>query len=173
MEAGFARRLAIALLVLLAALAPLGCASRGPADSREAADGRRSGRLLVGLGVEGQDARAGRLAAVAGRPVTFVVVLENRGADPARLVFPTGQSADLTISRDGSEVWRWSAGQAFTQAVREETLEAGGRRAVRVTWPGTDQEGRPVEPGRYEAVGRFTLETPLATPPLALVVSER
>jgi Intracellular proteinase inhibitor len=167
-----AARAAVALLVVLALFAP-GCRAGGRGGDTATSDARPSGRLLVGLGVEGLDARGGRVTVPAGRPVTFAVVAENRGAQTTPLVFPTGQSFDLVISRDGREVWRWSAGRAFSQAVRNEEMRPAERRAERITWPGTDQAGRTVEPGSYEVRGLLALEAPLATPPIQLNITPR
>jgi hypothetical protein len=164
-----AARAAVAILVV-ALLAP-GCRAGRRGGDAATSDSRPSGRLLVGLGAEGLDARGGRITVPAGRAVTFGVVAENRGRQSARLVFPTGQSFDLVVSRDGREVWRWSAGRVFTQAVREEEVRPGERRAERITWPGTDQQGQAVEPGTYEARGLVATEPPLTTPPIAVTVT--
>jgi hypothetical protein len=165
-----AARAAVPLLVVLALFAP-SCRAGGRGGDTATSDARPSGRLLVGLGVEGLDARGGRVTVPAGRPVTFAVVVENRGAQTTPLVFATGQSFDLVISRDGREVWRWSAGQVFSQAVRNEEMRPGERRAERITWPGTDQQGQALEPGTYEARGLLTTEHPLATPPITITVT--
>jgi hypothetical protein len=167
-----AARAAVALLVVVALLAP-GCRAGGRGGDAATPGARPSGRLLVGLGAEGLDARGGRLTVPAGRAVTFGVVAENRGRESARLVFPTAQSFDLVVSRDGREVWRWSAGRVFSQAVREEEVRPGERRAESITWPGTDQQGQAVEPGTYEVRGLIATEPPLTTPPIAVTVTPR
>ncbi|RJQ06907.1 MAG: hypothetical protein C4551_07675 [Bacillota bacterium] len=53
------------------------------------------------------------------------------------LVFPTGQSFDLTVYRKGVEKWRWSEGRMFTQAVREVSLAPGGSLSYVIDLPAT------------------------------------
>jgi hypothetical protein len=158
--------LALVLVLALGALAA-GCAGTSP-GTRES--DRPSGRLRVGLGVEGADARQ-VLRLPAGRPVTFVLVAQNAGGEPARLTFPSGQPYDLVVVRDGAEVWRWSAGRSFTQAVREETLGAGEQRIERIVWPATDGAGQPAPPGAYEARATLATSPPLDTPPVRFTLA--
>jgi hypothetical protein len=160
------RWLALVLALVLGALGA-GCAGTSPGDQ---ASDRPPGRLRVGLGVEGADARQA-LRLPAGRPITFVLVAQNAGGEPARLTFPSGQPYDLVVVRDGAEVWRWSAGRSFTQAVREETLGAGGQRIERIVWPATDGAGQPVPPGAYEARATLATSPPLDTPPVRFTLA--
>jgi hypothetical protein len=72
--------------------------------------------------------------APAGDSVSFVLQVTNAGPAPVALTFPTGQSFDFAVSRDGREVWRWSADRSFTQAVREESIAAGETRRYEASW---------------------------------------
>ena len=51
------------------------------------------------------------------------------------------------------EVWRHSAGRMFAQVITDLTLAPGESRSFTATWNQTDAKGKPVPPGRYEAVG--------------------
>lgn len=78
--------------------------------------------------------------------ITFVKInVTNR---PITLRYPTGQSVDFWITRGGREVWRWSTGQFFTQAVRTVTLQPGEAQTFTATW---DQRiaGRVARSGVY------------------------
>lgn len=66
--------------------------------------------------------------------VRFVLQVTNASRAALPITFPSGQSADFTVSRDGRELWRWSADRGFTQAVRQETLAPGETRTYEATW---------------------------------------
>lgn len=72
--------------------------------------------------------------------VRFVLQVTNAGTTAVPVTFPSGQSADFTVLRDGREIWRWSAERGFTQAVRQESFAPGETRSFEGTWtppPGT------------------------------------
>lgn len=66
--------------------------------------------------------------------VRFVLQVTNASGAALPVTFPSGQSADFTVSRDGRELWRWSADRGFTQAVRQETLAPGETRTFEASW---------------------------------------
>lgn len=75
------------------------------------------------------------LDVVSGDPVRLTMTLSNEGDEPVALRFPTGQSAEFVVSdATGEEVWRWSEGRMFTQALREETLDPDDRASYEATW---------------------------------------
>lgn len=83
--------------------------------------------------------------------VQFLLQVTNTSADPVTLEFGSGQSFDFIVSREGQEVWRWSADRMFTQALRSEVLGASETRSYRATWtPG------PQTPGEYRVTGILT-----------------
>lgn len=87
---------------------------------------------------------------VAGDSVRFTFQVANAGMSAVELTFGSGQRYDIVVSDSaGGEVWRWSAGRMFTQAVGEERLEAGGTLEYEATW---DPSGRE---GVYRAVARL------------------
>ncbi|MBI2876831.1 MAG: hypothetical protein HYY20_08120 [Candidatus Tectomicrobia bacterium] len=84
-----------------------------------------------------------------GEPITFALRLINETAEPIRLSFTTAQRFDLVVQDPaGREVWRWSAGRFFAQALGEETLQpSGGDLLFQATLP----KGLP--PGTYTVHG--------------------
>jgi hypothetical protein len=114
-----------------------------------------------GTGSDGEEAAAGTLSLsvdhgelVAGDVPTFHLTVRNGTGDDVVLTFASGQSGDVVLSQGGDERWRWSAGLAFTQAIREEPLPAGAEATYELS-------GSPlaVPPGDY------TLEATLTSDP--------
>jgi len=61
---------------------------------------------------------------VNGEDVHFVLHVTNHTARKLELTFPNGQTHDIAVmDAAGSEVWRWSSGQMFTQALRNQPLD--------------------------------------------------
>ncbi|HEX2187635.1 MAG TPA: BsuPI-related putative proteinase inhibitor [Longimicrobiaceae bacterium] len=111
-------RLVARISLALALAAGVACAAAGTS-----AGGAAAGPLVSSLQVE-----------TAGDSVRFVLQVTNASAAPARLEFPSGQSFDFVVERDGAELWRWSADRMFTQAVRSETLASGETRTYEAAW---------------------------------------
>ena len=96
---------------------------------------------------------------VAGAPVTWTLSVKSEADEPVTLVFPSGQDGDLVLERDGAEVYRWSDGTFFTQAIRCRDLPAGATLTFELRSDSFD-----VEPGDYTL--RATLAASPAPPPL-------
>ncbi|MGD9518318.1 MAG: BsuPI-related putative proteinase inhibitor [Armatimonadota bacterium] len=59
-----------------------------------------------------------------GDTLTAVLTVRNDDQAPVDLTFPTGKTYDFTLTdAAGTEVWRWSADKAFTQALVKRTLK--------------------------------------------------
>ena len=82
------------------------------------------------------DAAVSAPAAEAGRPlatslnvsvrgeVVLAFHVTNAGDRQIEIVFPTGQTHDFAVlDSAGAEVWRWSAGRMFTQALQNRLLD--------------------------------------------------
>ena len=92
--------------------------------------------------------------------MTARLTLRNTHPEPLPLTFPSGQSYDLVLkTEDGKEVYRWSEGKAFTQALRRETLALGERNYVIVV-PLADKAGKTLPEGRYLAEAWLTTMGP-------------
>ena len=64
-------------------------------------------------------------AAKPGQSVRLTIRLVNNGGTPQTLTFPTSKKYDFWITDAGTEVWRWSSGQMFTQDINHQ--EIGGQ----------------------------------------------
>jgi len=93
-----------------------------------------------------------------GGPVTWKVEVHNGGPDEVTLVFRSGKDADVALVQGGREAYRWSATKYFTQAVREERLAAGERKAFTL-----EEKALSAAPGDYELVAELDSEP--APPP--------
>lgn len=122
-------RLALALVAALAACVPPPAPAPGPVEAGAPAE-----PLASSLQVEaGADS------------VRFVLQVTNVSAAPLALVFGSGQTYDFAVRDGARELWRWSAGRGFTQAVREETLAPGETRTFAESWrPPAEARGRPL-----------------------------
>jgi hypothetical protein len=72
--------------------------------------------------------------------VGLVLQVTNASEGAVELVFPTGQTHYFAVSAAGSELWRWSADRAFTQAVQLRVLAPGETLEFAERWtppPGT------------------------------------
>lgn len=83
--------------------------------------------------------------------VVFVLQVTNTTDAPIELEFPSGQSFDFVVSEGEREIWRWSADQMFTQALREEVLGAGETETYRAAWTPP-----PSLSGSFTVVGTLT-----------------
>ena len=90
--------------------------------------------------------------------VFFSLSVTNKGGKKVELLFPGGQTHDLAVvDSTGREVWRWSNGRMFTQALQTKLLLNGQTLRYEERW-----ENPP--PGKYTVVGRLTSEShPLET----------
>jgi hypothetical protein len=83
--------------------------------------------------------------------VHFVVTITNPGDKKLELTFPNGQTHDVTVhDAVGTEIWRWSTGQMFTQSLRNRPLEPHARLTYSMHWR------RPDVHGPLTAVGTLT-----------------
>lgn len=57
--------------------------------------------------------------------VAFTFRVRNVGDDARDLSFRNGKTADIAVREGETEVWRWSDGGMFTQALRTVTLGPG------------------------------------------------
>ncbi len=104
-------------------------------------------------------ARLGEIAVITEPEVSFGVAvdraakavrltLRNKTGVPLELNFGSGQTFDVVVrDEEGKDVWRWSDGRGFTQALRSETVS--GERLWVVTLP-------ELKAGRYSVEGWLT-----------------
>ena len=78
--------------------------------------------------------------------VRFAFHVANDGAKKLELLFADGRTHDVVVLDSiGREVWRWSEGRLFTQAVQSKVLRASDRLAFEEAWDDA-------RPGNYTAV---------------------
>lgn len=122
--------------VVVAALLVGGCAGSG--EQNEPEMNRAGGEGLV----ESMEVK------VTDSLVRFVLHVTNSGDEPLDLTFPTSQRYDFAVRTPaGEEVWRWSEGMSFLQAITEETLPPGESWTVEGEWDPGDREGQYVATG--------------------------
>lgn len=89
-----------------------------------------------------------------GEPISMTLAITNCEDGPVRRVYASGQQYDFVVSDDQQrELWRWSHGKAFTQAIQEATFESGETVTYTETWTQTTNEDDQIAPGRYDILG--------------------
>lgn len=84
-----------------------------------------------------------------GQRVQFVLVVENGDDQPVSVTFRDSGDTDFAVRRsDGEEVWRWSEGRMFAQALRPAEFAPGESASFEAEWPDP-------EPGDYTAIGEL------------------
>ena len=85
------------------------------------------------------------LEVTVGDDVRFRFTVSNGTGGPVELTFRDSGRADFAVRRDEKgEVWRWSEGQMFSQAIGHARLEPGEEAVFEEEWPDPD-------PGDYTA----------------------
>jgi hypothetical protein len=75
--------------------------------------------------------------------VTLTLHVTNRSDGRVEITFPSGQTHDFVVHDSaGRNVWRWSEGRLFTQAIRNKNLDAKETLSYDVAWRPTDVHGR-------------------------------
>ena len=123
--------------MLVAGLLVSACAG-SPGDSGDA-------------GVPMSDVAASMEVKLQGDEVRFLLHVTNTGDRPLEFTFPSSQRFEFVVQdEDGDEVWRWSEGMAFLQAISHATLAPGETWNFDAAWePGN-------RTGRYQVVGKVT-----------------
>jgi hypothetical protein len=150
----------LACVAGLLALAPRCAAEVTPAEGLE-----------LSLAVQDASGRSARRFA-SGAPVTLVLEVRNTGADPLALEFASARSHDFAVlDARGREVWRWSRGRLFAQALGRVELAPGESRRFTATWDQRDASGAPAAPGSYRAVASLaSASAPAPAGPVELVI---
>ena len=86
--------------------------------------------------------------------------------------FKSGQSFDLVVTdpATGTEVWRWSRRQFFSQVLRTEAIRANGKWEFDAVWNHRDNNLDPVAPGRYALKAVLTADPLLESELITLEV---
>lgn len=132
--------------VLVAALLMVGCAGsaeRGEPDT-----------------LAEDDAVATMEVKVTGESVRLVLHVTNAGEEPLAFTFPTSQRHDFVVrTAEGEQIWRWSDGMAFLQAISRATLEPGESWDMEAVWDPGERSGEFVATGMVTARDREIRQT--------------
>jgi hypothetical protein len=100
--------------------------------------------------------------------VDLVLEVHNAGEAPLHLEFATARTHDFAVlDAEGLEVWRWSRGRLFAQALAEIELAPGETRRFAASWDKRDASGALAQPGPYQVLG--TLACTPSPPPVGPV----
>lgn len=78
-----------------------------------------------------------------GADVRFDFHVTNASSKKLELNFPSGQTHDVVVTdATGHEIWRWSAGQMFTQSLRNQPLSPHETLSYTVRWRRATGAGR-------------------------------
>ena len=95
---------------------------------------------------------------VSGRPVRWLFTLANRGRARRAVAFTSAQRAEVVLSADGVELYRWSAGRLFAAVLFERELSPGEE------WSFSLEDALALPAGRYVLDARMTARP--AIPPV-------
>jgi hypothetical protein len=77
-----------------------------------------------------------------GHQLAFTFSITNNAKKKLELVFPSGHTHDLVVvDAAGEEVWRWSTGRMFTQALQNRVLSTGDTLTYEMIWTPTAESG--------------------------------
>ncbi len=93
-----------------------------------------------------------------GEEIEMTIVIWNRSNDIVNLLFKNGQTYDFIVKKmpENKEVWRWSEGHFFTEAIWTMTLDPKERKAYVIKWDQKDNNSKPIEPGTYKIEAMIT-----------------
>lgn len=96
--------------------------------------------------------------------IEFALTVENPDSEAIDLEFRSAKKTDVTVSKDGDEVWSWSEGRMFTQAIQTETLAPGESFTHEMIWddpsPGEYTATASLEATNVSVVKRAEFEVP-------------
>lgn len=91
-------------------------------------------------------------------PVTLKFTVTNTGKAQAKFEFATTQLYDFLVSKDTTQIMRWSSGQTFRNASQNLTLSPGGALVYTMRWPQTDANQKVISPGEYQVKALFLVK---------------
>lgn len=87
-----------------------------------------------------------------GEEIEMTIVLHNRTDEPVNLTFNSGKNYDFIVKKlpENKEVWRWSDGKFFTEALMSMMLDPGERKTFVFKWNQKDNDSKKIESGTYK-----------------------
>ncbi|HAH87240.1 MAG TPA: hypothetical protein DCL60_07705 [Armatimonadetes bacterium] len=92
-----------------------------------------------------------------GEPVAITLSVTNSGTEARTLKFASGQQYDFVVSKDGREVWKWSAGKYFAQSLVSRVIGPGEVLRFKQVWNQEKTGGGRANPGEYCITGMLIL----------------
>lgn len=83
--------------------------------------------------------------------VKFSLTVSNTGESEETLSFRDGKRADFAVYDEEEEIWRWSDGRMFTQALAEDTIRPGNALNYEGDWEDPPE-------GSYRVVAELAAE---------------
>ena len=100
---------------------------------------------------------------IQGEEIELFLEITYNGSETVTLNFNSGQQYDFYIlSSEETELWRWSDGKGFTQALTELVIPAGETFAVTEVWDQTLPGDEIIAIGSYTVFGSFLDQSPEA-----------
>jgi hypothetical protein len=128
----------VVLSLLATAIAVFACGPRSHSAPTSARAGKPSGQLVAHVDVQLRDG------------VEFDLSLLNDSGKRVELDFTSGKTHDFVVlDARGREVWRWSEGRMFTQAMRNRLLDVRDTAHWSERWDAA-------APGAYTVVAMLT-----------------
>lgn len=124
------------------------------------ANGDGAGNVTQPLG----GVRTDKTSYALGEVVKISFIIENRSDQEITLGFSSGQQYDIWVNGPSGEVWRWSRGKVFTQALTSITLKPRERKTFQETWSQMNNAGEQVGPGSYTLFAQLTTFPPRPNP---------
>jgi len=90
----------------------------------------------------------GTLNVTVGDDVRFEFEVANASDEPVEVTFRDAGKVDFAVVEDGEEIWRWSDGRVFAQALETAQFHPGERATFEEEWPSP-------QPGNFVAVAEL------------------
>ncbi len=149
MSAAVQRTVAILALLVL----PGSDCSETTTTAQRTERAAQAGEITVQLELIGADGGERRSFAPAA-PIRLRLTLRNPTERQVTLSFSSGRTHDaVVLGADGSELWRWSDGRMFPQALSELQLAPGSESSFELICDPSERGEAPLPPGRYRATG--------------------
>jgi hypothetical protein len=131
----------IGALLLAGSLALSGC-SAGPAGPKKPSNRQMASAVQKASGFS-VTLRSEPAVGPTGGTFSLTLTVRNLSGKPASFTLPSGQTYEFAaFTRGGDEVWRWSKGMMFTQALAPVTFAPGDSQVYKVAWnTGTTPSG--------------------------------
>jgi hypothetical protein len=125
------------LIVLLLALAALAYSCGPQSSSSESSEPGSQQKGVNGSAI------ASSLGVEVSEQVGFTFHVTNNAPKRLELTFPSGQTHDIVVMDSlGREIWRWSEGRLFTQALQNKVVDTSETLTYEAAWAPGERRGK-------------------------------